>query len=112
MSLFALWGYTFSFFSFGVECSSSFQRQIDGSYSVWRLLLAEEAPPFLNHENRIQTINPFDHVPTSLWLRVLQERVLGLFQPAQPVPEPEPQRVFPPWVLAWAALFCCSQSPQ
>ena len=30
------------------------------SYSVWRLLPSEEAPPFLNRENGIQTLHPFD----------------------------------------------------
>ena len=53
------------------------------SYSVWRLLPSEEAPPFLNRENGIQTLHPVDRTLTSWSLQVLPERVLELFQPVQ-----------------------------
>ena len=45
--------------------------------------------PLPHRENGIQTLHPFDRMPTSWSLQVLPERVLELFQPVQQELEPE-----------------------
>ena len=64
---------------------------------IWRLLLLpEEAPPFLTHENRFSSLTLNLRQPTSLWLQVRLERVRVLLQQARPEQVLAPQL----WVLA------------